>query len=260
MRLRHLLVTAMCVHLAAATGAYLAGRWAVAPATFDGGGVASFASDGRVYRLQIVALEETLKRDGAAAWLATPAPVHVKLYSLSFALCSPLFGQTILSAEPLNLIYYLASLLLIFALGSEAFGPREGLLAAWMTAALLPSFLLHTTQLLKDPLFVVLALALVLVSVKWLTTGYTLKGGLAAGALGGAAAGALWLVRDSMWAMMLAVMRRAAGAPAGRGGGKSGGHRVDAGGGPERPRPRRPLLPPARVLGAGRGRGFARGE
>jgi hypothetical protein len=201
----------MCVHLAAAAGAYAAGRWALAPGTFGDGGIASFASDGRIYRLQIVALERTLKEEGAAAWLGTPAPVHVKLYSLSFALFSPLFGQTVLSVEPLNLIYYLATLLLVYASGSEAFGRREGLLAAWMTAALLPSFLLHTTQLLKDPLFVVLALALVLVSLKWLTTRYTLRGGLVAGALGGVASGALWLVRDSMWVVMLAVMLLGAG-------------------------------------------------
>lgn len=206
MRLRYLLLIAACVHLAAASGAHLAGRRGVAAGTFGDGGIASFASDGRVYRLQIVALEETLKREGPAAWLRAPAPVHVKLYSLSFALFSPLFGPSVLSAEPLNLIYYLATLLLVFALGGEAFGPREGLLAAWMSAALLPSYLLHTTQLLKDPLFVVLALALVLVSVKWLTTRYTVAGGLTAGALGGAAAASLWLVKNSAWWVVLAMM------------------------------------------------------
>jgi hypothetical protein len=206
MSLRNLLLLAACVHLTAAAGASLAGRAGLAAGTFDKGGVASFASDGRVYRMQIVALEQTLKEQGPAAWLNTPAPVHVKLYSLSFALFSPLFGHSVLSAEPLNLLYYLATLLLVFALGAEAFGRREGLLAAWMTAALLPSYLLHTTQLLKDPLFVVLALGLVLASLKWVTTEYTTKGGLAAGALGGAAAASLWLVKNSAWWVVLAVM------------------------------------------------------
>jgi hypothetical protein len=196
----------MCVHLTVAMGADLAGRWAVAPGMFGDGGIASFAPDSRIYLMQISALERTLKEEGVAAWLRTPAPVHVKLYSLSFALFSPLFGQTILSAEPLNLLYYLATLLLIFALGSEAFGAREGLLATGMFAALFPSFLLHTTQLLRDPLFVVVALALVLVSVKWLTTPYTLVRGLAAGALGGTAAASLWLIKNSAWWMVLAIM------------------------------------------------------
>lgn len=207
MTLRRLLLIAACVHLAVAAGACLAGRRAAgAGGTFGEGGIASFASDGRVYRPQIVALERTLKDEGAAEWLRTPAPVHVKLYSLSFALFSPVFGQTILSAEPLNLFYYLATLLLIFALGREAFGEREGLLAAVIFAAAVPSYLLHTTQLLKDPLFVVVTLTLVLVSLKWLTTEYTPAKGLLAGAVGGAAAASLWLIKNSAWWVVLAVM------------------------------------------------------
>jgi hypothetical protein len=205
MKLKYLLLIAACIHLAAATGAHLAGHWGIATGTFEAGGIASFASDGRVYRLQLVALEETLKEEGAAAWLRTPAPVHIKLYSLSFALLRPVFGVSVLSIEPLNLLYYLATLLLVFALGSEAFGRREGLVAAWMTAALLPTYLLHTTQLLKDPLFVVLGLALVLVLLKWLTTGYTLAGGLVAGVLGGLTLASLWLVKNSVWWVVLAI-------------------------------------------------------
>ncbi len=206
LRLALLLLIAMCVHVSAATGAYLAGRWEVAPGTFDKTGLASFGSDSRVYLLQISDLQKILKEEGAVPWLRTPAPVHVKLYSLSFALFSPLFGATILSAEPLNLIYYLVILLLIFALGNEVFGAQEGLLAAAMCAALLPTLLLHTTQLLADPLFLVLALALVVASVKWLNTEYTLVRGLVAGALGGAAAASLWLVKNSTWWVVLAIM------------------------------------------------------
>ena len=206
MRIKYLLSIAVCVHLTAAAGVHLAGRRAMLPGMFDEGGIASFATDGRVYRLQMSELEKTLRESGAGAWLRTPAPVHVKLYSLSYALCRPLFGQTILSAEPLNLLYYLATLLLIYAVGGEAFGEREGLLAAGMFAALVPSYLLHTTQLLKDPLFVVLALALVLVCVKWLTTEYAWAGGLAAGSLGGGAAASIWLVKDSVWWVVLAIM------------------------------------------------------
>ncbi|MCA1636236.1 MAG: hypothetical protein LC802_21730 [Acidobacteria bacterium] len=206
MRLRHLLSIALCLHLTVAAGVYYAGRRAAAPALVGQGGIASFASDGHIYRSQIGALEKTLKEEGVAAWFRAPALAHVRLYSLSFALFSPLFGQNILSAEPLNVIYYLGTLLLIFALGSEAFGEREGLIAAAMWAALFPSFLLHTTQLLRDPLFVVVALALVLVSVRWLTTEYSLPGGLAAGALGGAAAGSLWFIKNTAWWVVLAIM------------------------------------------------------
>lgn len=206
LRLRHLLLIAVCVHLLAVACVYVAGRGGASRGTFGEGGVASFASDGRVYLIQISGLEKTLKEEGLGAWLRSPAPVHVKLYSLSFAALSPLFGLSVLSAEPLNLLYYLAALLLVYTIGSEVFGRGEGLLAASMFAAQLPSYLLHTTQLLKDPLFVVLALILVLVSVRWLTSEQTLTAGVATGLAGGAAGGALWLVRDSMWWVALAIM------------------------------------------------------
>src|SRR5687767_666625 len=121
MRLRHLIIIAICIHIAVAAGVYLAARHNVAPNTFDHGGVGFFASDGRIYRRQIDALHQTLRQDGVMAWLRTPAPVHVKLYSLSYAAFSPLFGRTILSVEPLNLFYYVVTLLLVFTLGREAF-------------------------------------------------------------------------------------------------------------------------------------------
>ena len=206
MRLRHLIIIAICIHIATATGLYLVAKHNVAPNTFDVGGVASFASDGRVYQRQIDALDQSLKRDGVRAWLRTPAPVHVKLYSLSYAAFSPLFGRTILSVEPLNLLYYVATLLLVFALGREAYGPKAGLVAATMYLLMLPSFLLHTTQLLKDPLFVVVTLALIFISLKWITTEYTLPGGLLAGALGGVAGASLWLIKHSAWSVVLAIM------------------------------------------------------
>ncbi|HEX5708872.1 MAG TPA: glycosyltransferase family 39 protein, partial [Pyrinomonadaceae bacterium] len=206
MRLKHLLLFAACLHLAAAVGAYWAGRTGAFPGTFEPDGVASFASDGFLYRRQVVELEAKLKDEDVAAWVRARAAAHVKLYSLSFALFSPLFGPTILSAEPLNLFYYLATLFLIYAVGREAYDRRAGLLASAAFAALCPTFLMHTTQLLKDPAFVVLALALMLVCLKLLGRDYDLRGGLLAGLAGGGAAAALWVVRSSMWWVVLAVV------------------------------------------------------
>jgi len=206
MRLRHLIIIAICIHIAVAAGVYLAARHNVAPNTFDHGGVGFFASDGRIYRRQIDALHQTLRQDGVMAWLRTPAPVHVKLYSLSYAAFSPLFGRTILSVEPLNLFYYVVTLLLVFALGREAFGPKAGFVAALMYLLMLPTFLLHTTQLLKDPLFVAVTLLLIFLSIKWITTEYTLPRGLLAGAIGGVAGASLWLIKHSAWWVVLAIL------------------------------------------------------
>jgi hypothetical protein len=195
----------MIAHLLVVLSLNVVGRLGVFPG-ISNNGIVAFASDSRVYQLQTRELEATLRQEGIRTWLQTPSPPHVKLYSLSSAVLSPLFGQTMLSVEPLNLFYYLATLLLIFNLGRETYGEKEGLLAAGMFAILCPSFMLHTTQLLKDPLFIVLALLLVLVSLRWLTRQYTLVEGLVAGAIGGVAAGSLWLVKNSVWWLVLTII------------------------------------------------------
>lgn len=200
-----LIAAAAGLHLAATAAVYLTGRFGFAPGVFDANGIGvSFAPDAYGYQAQAVALCEQLTRDGAAAWLAAPSQFHVKLYSLSFAVLNPLFGFTVLSAEPLNLLYYLAILCLVFKLGREAFDGRVGVLAAG-AVALWPSLLIHTTQLLRDPLFIVAVLGLVLISSRWLTRIYSWRGGAAAGAAGGGAGVVLWILRRDMWEVMLAV-------------------------------------------------------
>src|SRR4029079_13076718 len=87
-----------------------------------------------------------------------------KIIAIWFVPLSPLFGNSTLSAEPYNLICYLTILALVFALGRELGGQRAGVLPTAIVA-LWPTFLLHTLQLLKDPLFVMAAFAFVVSAV-----------------------------------------------------------------------------------------------
>ena len=202
----HLIAAAAVLHLLLTIIVYLAGRLALLPDIFDANGTGIFfASDGATYRAEAIALVRLLARDGIIAWLIAPSPLHIKLYSLSFAFFGPLFGFNILSAEPLNLLCYLAILMLIFRLGVEVFDRRVALLAAIMVA-LWPSLLLHTTQLLRDPMFIAAMLALVLVLVRWLTRDYSWRRGLVAGLAGGMIAVALWVVRNNTWEMIPAFV------------------------------------------------------
>jgi hypothetical protein len=110
-----------------------------------------------------------------------------------------------LSAEPLNLLCYLALLILVFRLGGEVFDERVGLIAA-LIVALWPSLLLHTTQLLRDSLFLPAMLAFVLVCVRFLTRDYPWPRGLLAGIEGGVIALLLWAVRSKVWEVIVAVV------------------------------------------------------
>lgn len=169
---RRLLAAAAVLHVALALGLHWAGRAQVAPGLIDRDGIMdTFAHDSYDYRDGAVRLAEVLKGDGVAAWAAVGQPLHVRLISLHFALLGPLSGNGPLSAEPLNLLCYLAVVGLTLLLGREVGGARAGLLAAGVVA-LWPTFLLHTLQLLKDPLFVAGTLALVLCVTTWLTRTY----------------------------------------------------------------------------------------
>lgn len=203
---RRLLVGAAVLHVALAFGLHWAGRAQLAPSLIDRDGImGSFAFDSYEYQRGAVRLAEVLRRDGVSAWAAERGPVHVRLISLQFALLGPLFGYGTLSAEPFNLLCYLAVVGLALLLGREVGGRRAGLLAAG-AVALWPTFLLHTLQLLKDPLFIAGALALVLCVTTWLTRDYGRASAGAAGALMGVTILLLLLIRFQFAAVILALV------------------------------------------------------
>lgn len=201
-----MLTLAAVLHVALASGLYWMGRAQVAPGLIDRDGImGSFAFDSYEYQRGAVRLAEVLKRDGVAAWAAEPQPVHVRLISIPFALLGSLTGYGPLSAEPFNLLCYLAVVGLALLLGREVGGERAGLLAAG-AVALWPTLLLHTLQLLKDPLFIAGAVALVLCVTTWLTREYGRAGAAAATVFMGAVILLLLLIRLYFAAVIFALV------------------------------------------------------
>ncbi len=199
---------AACGHIILTLVVYLIGRFQLMPDVFDKNGIGiMFAADCVGYRTEAVSLIDILTHKGIVAWITAPSeylvnPLHLKLYSLSFAVCGDLLGDNILSAEPLNLLYYLSVVWLVFALGREAFNRRAGLLAA-IIVAVWPSFLLHTIQLFRDPLFIAAMLLLLLVCARLLARNYGWPKNFIVGAIGTATACLLWRLRSEMWEIML---------------------------------------------------------
>jgi len=103
-----------------------------------------------------------------------------------------------LGAEPFNLGCYLSIMLLVFTLGREVFDERVGRAAAG-AVALWPSFLLHTTQILKDPMCVLAMLVFVLMMTFWLTRRLSWRRGLISGVIGGIAIGVILATRAGFW-------------------------------------------------------------
>ena len=154
------------------------------PTQFDRNGVGEFVfHDGHIYHNDAIALTETFRSDGAISWLATTAPLHVRLHSLSQLMFSRWIGFNILTIEPMNLICYLAILALVYKLADAVFDRRAAMLAA-MVVALWPSLLLHTTQPLKDPVLIGLVLAFFLVLRHWIVDTYSWRSAIIAGLVG----------------------------------------------------------------------------
>jgi hypothetical protein len=202
---KRLLIAAAVFHITVTLSIYGLGRYELLPGMIDASGTAvSFGSDGIKLRIAADKLSDALAHGEISDWLHAPAPPHLKLYSIPFVVLRPFFGSTILSAEPLNVSYYLAIIILTFTLGRETFGRRTGLIAATVVA-LWPSLLLHTTQLLKDPLFLVGMLAFVHVSVRLLAERLSWPMAILTAAGGGGLALVVWLGRDSMGELPIAT-------------------------------------------------------
>jgi hypothetical protein len=202
---RRLLIAAALFHIAVTLSIYGLGRYELLPGMIDSSGTAvSFSPDGVKLRIAADKLSDALAHGEISDWFHAPAPPHLKLYSIPFVVLRPFFGSTILSAEPLNVFYYLAILILTFTLGRETLGRRTGLIAATVVA-FWPSLLLHTTQLLKDPLFLVGMLGFVHVSVRLLAERLSWPVTILTATGGGGLALVIWLGRDSMGELPIAT-------------------------------------------------------
>ncbi len=192
------------LHLLTASLLFAVGRLQLMPAQFDDNGIGAFASDGYIYLNEISHLKDVLKTRGIAAWIDEPSQLHLKLYALAFAPISRWSNPNVLAIEPLNLVYYLIILLLVFKLGEEVFDRKTGLIAA-VIVSVWPSFLLHSTQLVRDPLLIAAVLAFVFFITTWLRRDCSWQRGLTAGAVAGLAAVVIWIVRLAMWDVVRAV-------------------------------------------------------
>ena len=200
------LIVAAVLHLTLTLTIFLLGHFRLLPNHFDEHGIGiSFAIDGVAYRRLAGEMAETLLHRGFLSWLHLQAPLHCRLYSLGFVFPGALLGNNILAAEPLNLLYYLGILTVVFLLGKQLFKAEAGLLAA-VIIAVWPSFLLHSTQLLRDLLSIVLMLAQLFILVKLLKSELSLRGGVWLAAASVALIILFWLTRGNMWNIMLAAL------------------------------------------------------
>ena len=201
-----LLLGAALLHITITTAIFAAGHFHIFTPTFDDyGNVVAIAQDTVDHREQAVMLREMLARGDAGAWLREPRSLALKIYSICFALFGRVLGENILGAEPFNAFCYVAILAVVFNLAGDATTRSAGLIAVGLVA-LWPSFLLHTTQLLKDPYFILAMLVFVWITQMWLTTVLSWFDALLLAGAGGLTAATIWLTRDNAASALLGTL------------------------------------------------------
>jgi hypothetical protein len=204
-RLRWLLLAGV-IHITLTLAIFLVGHFQLLPALIDVQGnvgtALSLPVDAASYRNLASDLAAKLQTNGPSAWLASKAPLHCRFYSLLFATVGQLLGHNILAAEPLNLIYYLAILVCVYLLANELFDLRVALLAAIVTGAW-PSFLVVSTQVLRDSLSVLCLLALLLLLTLLLTRELRWRAGVVGGVAGAFLVTFFWVLRGNMWNVVI---------------------------------------------------------
>ncbi|MCA1578312.1 MAG: hypothetical protein LC794_13220 [Acidobacteria bacterium] len=197
------LILAGAIHITLTLAVFLAGHFQLLPSVFDAHGTGlTFAIDATSYQALSSELANELQTKGLSAWLAIKAPLHCRLYSLLFATIGRVLGHNVLTAEPLNLFYYLGVLCCVYFLGREIFNARTGMLAA-IIVAVWPSFVLHSTQLIRDSFAILCLLALLLALTLLLRRQLSWRAGLATGAAGAALATMFWMLRGNMWSVVV---------------------------------------------------------
>lgn len=199
-RERYLLLIAAAFHLALSCTTYVIGTRGLLPHAIDTNTLGSFAPDTQLYIKQATFLVERLSA-GKFGVLFEPLDLHIKIYAFAYWLLSPLFGFTCMSIEPLNLFYYVVTVTLVYKLGTLVFDPAAGLCAS-IVVALWPSYLAHTTQPLRDPLTLMLMLALVLTFASFLIARPSLR----MICLGALSVVLLRMARPNAWLLVIAAL------------------------------------------------------
>jgi len=201
-----LLLLAGVFHVCVTAIVFLVGRLQLLPYVVNRNGVGlSFAIDGVAYFNWGVRMVQEWKLSGLSGWLSLQAPLHCRIYSVAFAAFGWLFGYNILTIVPLNLVYYLGILTFVFLLGREIFSSTTGLLAA-AVVAVWPTFLLNTTQFIRDPLATLCLLGVMFALTLLLNRDFSWRQSVVSGLTCGLGLTLFWVVRGNMWSVVLASL------------------------------------------------------
>ncbi len=156
--LKTLLVIGFLTHILSAITVLVIGYSGKFPQFINESGV--LRTDAIFYTEICAALARQIGEGEFSYFFTNTEQFHVKIYTIFYFLFSPLFGENVLCFEPLNVMLFLFILFFIYKIGEACFDSTTGFLAA-LVINFYPTFLVHTTQPLRDSFFILIFLAIV---------------------------------------------------------------------------------------------------
>lgn len=157
-QIRVLLIIGSLTHLSATISVYIAGSKSFVPSQIYPSG--ALWKDAVTYFDKCQILSQRLGSGDLSFIFNNEFDIHLRLYSISYFLFSPVFGENIICFEPLNMTLFLSVLFLIFKIGEKCFNTKVGFWAS-VIINFSPTFLLHSVQPLRDLPYVLVFLTLI---------------------------------------------------------------------------------------------------
>ena len=155
-------------HLSLSISLSLIARSTFLASLHNGKGLWNFAPDSFSYHREALRLLDLLKKGNLSGWWENSPFCHVKWIALSYGAITP----DPLSFAPVNAIVWTASVYCVYKIARILLPERQTFsIACALVFGFWPSYLLHTTQLLRDP-FYVLGMLLMIWGWVGLLSGY----------------------------------------------------------------------------------------
>jgi 4-amino-4-deoxy-L-arabinose transferase-like glycosyltransferase len=161
--LKGLLWTGAVIHLVATILVYLIGRLELLPILIDSNGV--LQGDATLYLEKCQLISQKISNWNFSFLIGKEEQIHIRLFAPFFKIFSSIFGENVLAFEFVNIFIFLGILFLIYKIGEISFDTKTGLISA-LVVIFIPSFLLHTTQPLRDQFYILLFLTIVCLFLK----------------------------------------------------------------------------------------------
>ncbi len=157
-QVKNLLVIGSITHLSTIIVVCIVGYLQLFPTQILPSGV--LAGDSILYLQKCQELSSRIYNGDLSFFFTNDYDVHLRIYTLSYFVFSNIFGESIFCFELINVVLFLTLLLLVYKIGELCFSPKIGFWSA-LVINFLPTYLVHSAQPLRDPLYICLFFAFI---------------------------------------------------------------------------------------------------